>query len=214
MNIEPFPDPRHAPADAPLAMGGDLSAERLALAYASGIFPWFDADAPILWWSPDPRAVIELDGLHVSRRLGRRWRQGRFTVSIDRAFGSVIRACSRPKQPLERWITPAMVMAYEELHRIGMAHSIEIWNGTQLTGGLYGVALGGLFAAESMFHRQRDASKLALVALVDRMTERGFTLLDVQLLNPHLASMGAREIPRTTYLERLQAACLLPATFA
>jgi leucyl/phenylalanyl-tRNA---protein transferase len=185
-----------------VAVGGDLRPERLLAAYRQGIFPWYNDGDPICWWSPDPRAIFELDGLHVSRRLARTLRSGRFTVTFDRAFNEVLRGCAdRPGEGT--WITADMSAAYQEMHRLGHAHSVEVWDGEVLAGGLYGVAVGGLFAGESMFTRVRDASKVALVFLVRHLRERGFRLFDIQLLTEHTARLGAVEIPRTEYLRRL-----------
>jgi leucyl/phenylalanyl-tRNA---protein transferase len=167
---------------------------------------------PILWWSPDPRAIFELDGFHISRSLARTLRQGRFTVTVNQAFGEVIRGCSdRPGQGI--WITPGMIDAYTVLHRLGWAHSLEVWRDGELGGGVYGVAVGGLFAGESMFTRLRDGSKVALAHLVQRLRERGFQLFDVQYLNDHTSSLGAVEVSRTVYLARLRAALACEAAF-
>src|SRR5438128_1289610 len=158
-----------------VAVGGDLSPARLLEAYRRGIFPWYDEQTPILWWSPDPRAVFELDRFHVSRRLRRTLLSGQFTITVNRDFGAVIRACAdRPGEGT--WITPDMIDAYERLHRLGFAHSLEVWQGPELAGGIYGVALGGLFAGESMFTRLRDGSKVALVRLVEHLRRRGYQL--------------------------------------
>jgi leucyl/phenylalanyl-tRNA--protein transferase len=198
-------DPERADATGLVAIGGDLSTERLLEAYRRGIFPWYDEGLPICWWSPDPRAIFELDRFHVSRRLGRTCRSGRFQVSFDQAFSEIIRGCAdRPGQGT--WITSEMVDAYEALHGLGHAHSVEVWKDNRLAGGIYGVAVGGLFAGESMFSRCTDASKVALVHLVDRLRERGFQLFDIQFLNAHTARLGAVEIPRTEYLARLRTA--------
>ncbi len=194
-----------------VAMGGDLQPERLLEAYRHGIFPWYDECEPILWWSPDPRAIFELDGLYVSRRLRRTLRSGRFTTSVNRDFAGVIRGCADRSQGT--WITREMLDAYETLHALGHAHSIEVWHAGGLAGGLYGVAIGGFFAGESMFTRVRDASKVALVHLVERLKERGFTLFDTQFLTDHTERLGAMEIPRSEYLKRLQEALALPVTF-
>jgi leucyl/phenylalanyl-tRNA---protein transferase len=205
-------DPERADATGLVAIGGDLSPERLLEAYLRGIFPWYDEGLPICWWSPDPRAIFELDRFHVSRRLQRTCRSGQFQVSIDQAFSEVIRGCAdRPGQGT--WITSEMVDAYEALHGLGHAHSVEVWKESQLSGGIYGVAVGGLFAGESMFSRCTDASKVALVHLVDRLRERGFQLFDIQFLNAHTARLGAVEIPRTEYLVRLRAALECQPTF-
>jgi leucyl/phenylalanyl-tRNA--protein transferase len=195
-----------------VALGGDLSPGRLLRAYRSGIFPWFGEEEPICWWSPDPRAIFELDGLHVSRRLARTLRSGKFRVTVNNDFAGVIRGCAvRPGEGT--WITPEMIDAYEEMHRLGHAHSVEAWSDDALAGGVYGVALGGLFAAESMFTRQRDASKVALVALRDRIRDRGFQLLDIQLSTPHTTRLGAVEIPREEYLRRLRKALAVKCGF-
>ena len=195
-----------------VAIGGDLRPETLLDAYRHGVFPWFDEMTPICWWSPDPRTVLPLDGLHVGRRLARTLRSGRFTVSVNRDFAGVIRGCTEREEGT--WITSEMVTAYERLHALGHAHSVEVWQDGELAGGLYGVAVGGLFAGESMFHRRTDASKVALAALVGRLRERGFVLFDVQMTTPHLLRMGAIEIPRAEYLERLREAVVLDVTFA
>lgn len=197
-----FPDPRLADADGLVAVGADLAPERLLHAYAHGIFPWYDEEVPPLWWSPDPRAVLPVDGVHVSRRLARRLRQGRFAFSWDADFGAVLRACAADRDE-GTWLVPEMVDAYERLHELGHAHSLEVWLGDELVGGIYGVHVGGLFAAESMFHRVTDASKAALVACVRSVAARGVRLFDVQLETPHLASMGAVHWPRARYLGEL-----------
>jgi leucyl/phenylalanyl-tRNA--protein transferase len=207
-----FLDPEQADAEGLVAVGGDLRPERLLDAYRRGIFPWFDETTPTLWWSPDPRAIFELDQFHVSRRLARTVRSGRFTVTVNADFNAVIRGCAhRPTQGV--WITPDMIAAYDELHRLGWAHSVEVWTDGVLAGGVYGVAVGGLFAGESMFSRVRDASKVALVHLVERLRARGYTLFDVQFLNDHTASLGAEEIPRREYLSRLRPALTQAASF-
>jgi len=197
-----FPDPREAPGDQPLGYGGDLAPETLLDAYGHGIFPWPDADGTLWWWSPDPRAVLPLDGFHVSRSLRRTLRAGRFTLTVDHAFTSVVRACA--DRPEGTWIVPAYARAFQRMHELGHAHSVEAWDAEgRLAGGVYGLALGGAFFAESMFHRATDASKVALFHLVQRLRDGGFTLLDVQLPTPHLASLGAVTISREDYLDRL-----------
>ena len=211
--IGSFPDPESANEFGLLTAGGDLSPARLMEAYCRGIFPWYGDGDPILWWSPDPRAIFELDGLHVSRRLGRTLRSGRFTFSVNRSFGAVIRGCSIPRDG-GTWILPEMIRAYEALHRLGHAHSIEVSHNQELAGGLYGVAVGGLFAGESMFTRVRDASKAALVFLTDRLRQRGFQLFDIQFLTDHTACLGAIEIPRLEYLRRLREALTVTPNFA
>jgi leucyl/phenylalanyl-tRNA--protein transferase len=208
-----FLDPERADADGLVGVGGNLHPPLLLEAYRRGIFPWFDESSPILWWSPDPRAIFELDGLHVSRRLARTVRSGRFTTTVDRAFVEVVRGCAhRPNDGV--WITPDMIAAYTRLHEIGHAHSVEVWREGELAGGVYGVTVGGLFAGESMFSRVRDASKVALVCLMERLRERGFSLFDVQFLNDHTASLGAIEIPRRKYLARLRQAIAREVSFA
>lgn len=180
-----------------------LSCELLIAAYAQGIFP-MDVEGEIHWFSPDPRAIIPLEGFHASRNLRQLYRSGRFEIRIDTCFEEVIRQCARRKEGT--WISKEIVRAYTNLHHSGFAHSVESWREGELAGGLYGVALGGAFFGESMFHRQTDASKIALLALVEHMKERGFTLLDVQFLTPHLRRFGAVGIPRQQYLARLRAA--------
>src|SRR5262245_32078361 len=163
-----------------VGMGGDLEPRRLLHAYRHGIFPWYDEGNPLCWWSPDPRAIFELDGLHVSRRLRRTIRSGKFQVTVNRDFAAVMRHCADRAEGT--WITLDMLDAYETLHRLGHAHSVEVWRDGQLAGGLYGVAVGGLFAGESMFSRQRDASKVALAFTVERLRQRGFQLFDIQMI--------------------------------
>jgi len=206
-----MPDPREAPPHGLLAAGADLEPGTILAAYRSGIFPWPDEMGRLLWWSPDPRAVMPLDGFHESRRLRRTRRQGRLRATYDAAYADVLTACASEHGPT--WITPDMRVAYRHLHALGWAHSVEVWAGDELAGGLYGVAVAGLFAAESMFHRARDASKIALAVLVEHLRARGFALLDVQLLTPHLASLGAIEIRRARYLERLRTALAMPAVW-
>jgi leucyl/phenylalanyl-tRNA--protein transferase len=208
----PFLDPRLADADGLVGVGGDLSPRRLLEAYRHGIFPFFDADSPILWWSPDPRAIFEMDGLHVSRRLARTIRSGRFEVTFNRDFEGVIRGCAeRPGEGT--WITDDMVEAYTRLHHLGHAHSAETWYDGRLAGGVYGVAVGAMFAGESMFTRVRDASKVALAHLLARLRELGFQLFDVQFLNDHTGRLGAVEISRKEYLRRLREAVARPVSF-
>ena len=206
-------DPEDADADGLVGVGGDLHSNTLLEAYRRGIFPWYDDDLPILWWSPDPRAVFELDGLHVSRRLARTIRQGKFELTVDLAFRDVMEGCAtRPGQGV--WITSDMIDAYTRLHKLGHAHSVEVWHNDRLAGGLYGVTVAGLFAGESMFTIVRDASKVALAFVVQRLRERGFQLFDVQFLNEHTQRMGAIEIPRHAYLQRLRRALQVEAKFA
>ena len=202
----PFPDPALAETEPNglLAVGGDLSPQRLRNAYRLGIFPWFSAGQPILWWSPDPRLVLFPDRLRISRSLRKTLRRGTFTVSLDRDFGAVIRACAAPRADADgTWIVPEMARAYERLHSVGLAHSAEVWRDGELVGGLYGVAIGRAFFGESMFSRASDASKVALAHLVRCSSAWGFALIDCQVYTPHLASLGAVEIPRAEFLQRL-----------
>jgi leucyl/phenylalanyl-tRNA---protein transferase len=187
-----------------LAAGADLSPARLIEAYRHGIFPWYSAGEPILWWSPDPRMVLQPERIKVSRSLSKTLRRGDFTVSADLAFDQVIVGCSQPRddQP-GTWITEEMRHAYCALHEAGVAHSIEVWRGGQLAGGLYGIAIGRAFFGESMFSRVSDASKIALVALARQLARWEFGLIDCQMNTPHLASMGAGEITRNEFARRL-----------
>jgi leucyl/phenylalanyl-tRNA--protein transferase len=202
-----FPPPEDAEASGLLAVGGDLEPERLLLAYALGIFPWYEDGLPILWHSPDPRMVLRPAELHVPRRLARRARQAQFRLTLDTAFPEVIRACAGTPRPGQRgtWITQDMTLAYVRLHELGFAHSAEAWEGEALVGGVYGVSLGGCFFGESMFTRRPDASKLAFVALVRQLERWGCDLLDCQVRTEHLARFGAREWPRARFLEALAA---------
>jgi leucyl/phenylalanyl-tRNA--protein transferase len=211
----PFPDPGAADLQGVLCSGGNLSPGMLISAYRRGIFPWFSEGDPILWWSPDPRFVLFPEELHASRSLLRRLRSaergaGGFELSLDRDFPAVIRACSSVPRPGQggTWITEAMIEAYVELHRLGLAHSAEARLEGRLVGGLYGVSLGSAFFGESMFSLEDDASKAAFVPLVWRLRDEGFLLVDSQVRTGHLASLGGREIPRGEYLERLAAALI------
>ncbi len=210
-----FPPPGEASPEGLLAVGGDLSIERIRLAYESGVFPWplFGEDL-LTWFSPDPRAILELDSLHISRSLQKVLRKNVFQISFNRSFNSVIQQCaaSRSDRP-STWITQSMLTAYEQLHKAGIAHSVEVWLQDELVGGLYGVSLGGFFAGESMFSRQPNASKVALVHLVQHLRSQGFQLLDVQQRTPHLVSMGATEVRRTEFLARLRQAVDAPVCF-
>ncbi len=206
-----FPDPEEADDSGLLAVGGDLAPERLILAYANGIFPWFD-EPPILWFSPDPRAVVVPAELHVPRRLDRTLRQGAFEVTLDRAFDEVIRACAKtPRRGQDgTWINRDMIRAYEALFALGFAHSCEAWRDGELVGGIYGVSLGRAFFGESMFHRERDASKAAWVTLVRQLVRWDFTLFDCQIDNPHLRRFGVSEWSRSRYLATLREALTQP----
>jgi leucyl/phenylalanyl-tRNA--protein transferase len=200
-----FPPLDHA-EDGLLAVGGDLSPERLLLAYRSGIFPWYDETLPILWHSPDPRCVLRVDRVHVGRTLRRVVSHGTFEVRYDTAFERVIRACQKSPRPGQdgTWITEEMASAYVVLHRLGYAHSVEAWRGGELAGGLYGVSLGHVFFGESMFTREPNASKVALVRLAERVGRWGFPFIDAQVPNPHTVSMGAEEWPRETFVAALR----------
>ena len=204
--------PERADETGLVAVGGDLEPMTLVLAYRSGVFPWFGPDDPILWWSPDPRAIIELDGLHISHRLSRTIRSGKFHVTVDQAFPAVLRGCADREGGT--WLTREMILAYQRLHRLGIAHSVETWHQSKLAGGIYGVAIGGLFAGESMFARVSDASKVALVFLFERLHQRGYQLFDTQVLTGHTGRMGGIEIPRRDYLVRLRAALRCRPSFA
>lgn len=213
-----FPPVSQADQSGLLMLGGSLAPDWLAAAYRRGVFPWpIETEfGPVLaWFSPDPRAILEPGAMHVSRRLRRRLRSGCFRVSFNEAFADVISGCAAPRRREDgTWITTELAAAYLRIHELGMAHSVEVWQEDQLVGGVYGVALGGFFSGESMFHRTRDASKIALVALVERLQQRGFRLFDIQQWTPHMASLGAVEIPRRAYLQRLAAALEVATTFA
>ncbi len=201
-----FPDPELFDRDGLVAIGGDLDSKRLLQAYRSGIFPWYAEGYVPMWWSPDPRALLTPDTLHVSRSLRRLLARGGFTLTWNRCFARVMTECGRMRDE-GTWVIPEMVVAYTRLHERGHAHSLEVWHGSELVGGTYGVQVGGLFAAESKFHRRTGMSKVALVALVHSLFAAGIELLDVQFVTPHLASLGAFEVPRTEYLTRLRVAC-------
>jgi leucyl/phenylalanyl-tRNA---protein transferase len=203
-----FPHPMLAEPDGLLAIGGDLSVQRLLLAYSSGIFPWYSDNTPILWFSPDPRLVLSLPDLHVSRRLGKIIRSGKFEVEFDMSFEDVIRSCSAVSRKGQSgtWITEEMTEAYIELHKEGYAHSAETYLDGKLVGGLYGVALGRAFFGESMFHLESDASKVALCCLVERIKDWGFDFIDSQVPNSHMKRMGGKEISRERFLEILKEA--------
>jgi leucyl/phenylalanyl-tRNA--protein transferase len=206
-----FPSPDKAVAGL-LAIGGDLSPERLLLAYRSGIFPWYDEGLPILWHSPDPRCVLRVDGLHVGRSLRRTIKKGTYEVRFDSDFLQVIRACKdTPRAGQDgTWITGEMEAAYVRLHEMGYAHSVESWHSGTLAGGLYGVSVGRMFFGESMFARAPDASKVALVALAERVAGWGFPIIDAQVATPHTLAMGAEEWPRPRFLEVLREALAHP----
>lgn len=192
-------------------IGGDLEPDSLLGAYRRGIFPWFNEDDPFLWWSPDPRSIFDLNTIHFSKRLLRTARQQKFVVTIDLAFPFVMQAASI--RPEGTWITDHMYEAYCELHRLGHAHSVEAWLNNELVGGIYGVAVGGFFAAESMFHFETDAGMVAMVRLVEHLRERGFGLLDTQMATDHTRKIGAFDVPRDEYLSMLESAIALPVQF-
>ena len=208
-----FPDPRRADPSGLLAVGGDLSAERLLEAYRRGIFPWFGPDQPILWWSPDPRMVLPIAELHVGRSLRKRIRQQPYRITMDTAFAEVIRACAEVPRPGQdgTWITKEMEQAYVTLFEQGHAHSVEAWDADdRLVGGLYGVASGRMFYGESMFAKAPDASKIAFVKLVRQLEIWSFPLVDCQMHTDHLARFGAREIPRSAFLDACEQLAWLP----
>ena len=208
-----FPPVELATPEGLLAVGGDLRPERLLEAYRHGIFPWYSDDQPILWWSPDPRTVLFPEKLHISRSLKRSLRPGIFSVTLDRCFRDVMQYCARPRSQYPdggTWITTEMLEAYTRLHEQGYAHSVETWQEGQLVGGLYGVALGGAFFAESMFTRVPDASKVALVSLVRQLQAWGFHLMDCQQSSPHVQAFGAENIPCHKFLDHLTLALALP----
>jgi len=208
-----FPPPRLAREDGLLAVGGDLSPERLILAYSQGIFPWYSAGEPILWWSPAPRLILIPAEFHCSRRLGRQLRQGLFRVTMDRAFAEVMAGCASEggRDELGTWILPEMATAYQRLHELGFAHSVECWQGEELAGGLYGIALGGIFFGESMFSRAANGSKVALASLCGQLDHWGFTCLDCQMQTPHLLRLGAREVSREAFETLLDQSLALPS---
>ncbi|MFW2404602.1 MAG: leucyl/phenylalanyl-tRNA--protein transferase [Gammaproteobacteria bacterium] len=208
-----FPDPHLAlrEPDGLLAVGGDLTPERLLAAYRRGIFPWFQDDQPILWWSPDPRAVLFPAEIRISRSLRRTLRRGTFEVSVNQDFAGVIAGCAADRDQPGTWITEDMLHAYSDLHRSGHAHSIETWRDGELVGGLYGVSMGGVFFGESMFARETDASKVALTQLTGLRRELGIELIDCQVASAHLASLGARQISRVEFQERLRRLTPYPA---
>ena len=204
----PAPDFALREPDGLLAVGGDLGPARLMAAYRRGIFPWYSAGQPILWWSPDPRAVLRPSDVHVSRSLRRSARRAPVEITVDRAFEAVMAACAEPRHGEGgTWITLDMKHAYAKLHELGFAHAIECWDGGMLVGGLYGVALGRMFFGESMFSRRTDASKLALVAAARMLEAWNYVLLDCQIMNPHLATMGVVPLPRREFTALLTVAC-------
>jgi len=217
--LDSDPDAPFPPADSALrepdgllAMGGDLSPARLLNAYAHGVFPWFSEGQPILWWSPDPRVVFRSDRMHLSARMRRQFRRSDWRVVVDRDFDAVVSACATTPRPGQdgTWITRGMQAAYRELHRLGHAHSIEVRDGKRLVGGLYGVTIGRMFFGESMFSAESGGSKAALAGLAFRMREWDWPLLDAQVGNPHLATLGAEAWPRPRFLAAVAELCALP----
>jgi len=207
-----FPDPRRADEEGLVAVGGDLSVQRLLLAYRSGIFPW--TANPVTWWSPDPRGIFELDGFHISRSLARVLRQAPFEIRLDSAFQDVMEGCAEPARGRRStWITPEFISAYCELYEQGHAHCLECWQNDELVGGIYGVSLGGFFAGESMFHRVTNASKVALYNLIEHLRQRGYVLFDTQMLTPITEQLGGVNISREEYLMRLKVAVEKPCSF-
>lgn len=201
-----FPPVERALADPPglLAAGGGLAPEWLLAAYENGIFPWYSEGEPILWWSPDPRLVLYPAEIRISRSLARSLRRRRYEVRLDTAFAEVIAACAAPRHPgAGTWITPEMQAAYCRMHELGYAHSVEAWDGDQLAGGLYGMALGRIFFGESMFCRSTDASKVALAHLARYLQQQDFAVIDCQMTTAHLLSLGAREVPRARFCEHV-----------
>lgn len=204
-----FPPPESARPNGLVLVGGCLSPEWMLTAYSQGIFPMPIVEGrreTLAWFSPDPRGILEFDELYVSSSLARTIRRGKFRVTIDQAFETVVEACSEPRHHSDGiWISPALMAGYQRLFELGHAHSVEVWEGEELAGGIFGVNIGGLFAGESMFHRRTDASKVALVSLVQHLQSRGFELFDVQWTNDHTRSLGAKDIRRRQYLKRLMA---------
>jgi leucyl/phenylalanyl-tRNA--protein transferase len=191
--------------DGLLAAGGDLTPQRLIAAYERGIFPWYCAGQPVLWWSPDPRAVLYPEELRISRSLRKRARNSGVVTRLDSSFGAVIRACAAPRSPeIGTWLTEEMIVAYQQLHALGYAHSVESWLDDELVGGLYGVCLGRVFFGESMFSRKTDASKIALMQLVDECRRRDIVLIDCQVVSEHLSRLGSRAIGREAFLATLK----------
>ncbi len=202
----PFPPTNraHSYPNGLLAIGGDLTTQRLLDAYSKGIFPWFNPGEPVLWWTPEPRCILRTDRIHISKSLHKVLRKGAFTVTFDRAFDDVIKACSEPRRyTSETWIHSPMIEAYSTLHRLGYAHSIEVWRDDFLVGGLYGVAIGKIFFGESMFSRETNASKVAITYLAGQLHQWGFPLIDCQVTSDHLLSLGAEEITRKAFEKHL-----------
>jgi len=193
-------DPEDADEGGLVGVGGDLEPSTMIRAYSEGVFAWFNEGDPILWWSPNPRAIFEFDDIHISRRLARTIRSGKFRITLDTAFTEVVNGCARTDGT---WITDSMKVMYERLHELGVAHSVESWVGDTLAGGIFGIAIGGFFAGESMFHSITDGSKVAFVGLVEQLRKQGYELFDTQMRTEHTITLGAIDIPREDYLRRL-----------
>ena len=211
-DVSSFPPVEQALPDGLLAAGGDLSSQRLITAYSHGIFPWFNENDPVLWWSPDPRMVLFTEEISISKSFRKTIRKSNLTITIDKAFEQVITACSKPRivngdVESGTWIHPDMIHAYNELHQQGLAHSVECWSNEKLVGGLYGIAIGQVFFGESMFSREANSSKIALVALCKQLHSYRFPLIDCQIYSEHLKSMGADEIPRADFINILTTYC-------
>lgn len=212
----PFPPVEQATSHGLLAAGGDLSLARLLNAYRNGIFPWFNAYDPILWWSPNPRMVFQTDNIHISKSLKKALKQKPFNITFDQDFKAVMQACAAPRQAKisdeqhETWIHKEMIAAYTELHQAGYAHSVECWQDDLLVGGIYGVSIGKMFFGESMFSYQTNASKIALVALAQQLRQWHYPLIDCQVYSDHLARLGAMTIPRESFVQQVQRLCALP----
>lgn len=203
--VFPPPDRAARKPSGLLAVGGNLRVDTLLAAYRQGIFPWFEAGQPPLWWSPNPRAVISPERIHLSRSMARLCRRGGYRITSDQAFAAVLRGCAAPRRGnAGTWLVPEMIAAYQALHAAGHAHSVECWVDGELAGGLYGVAVGSVFSGESMFSLRPNASKLALIQLGRSLAGAGFALIDCQIANPHLTSMGAFDIPRAEFLAALR----------
>ena len=199
-----FPDPRDGPGNDPVAIGLELAPALMLKGYQRGLFAW--SDRPVSWWSPEPRAIFELDGFHVSHSLRKKLRRAPFRVTLDRAFLQVVNGCAMPRKHEGTWVTREFRRAFLQLHEMGFAHSVECWAGDALVGGVFGVAINGFFSAETMFSRVTDASKVGLYYLIETLRASGFGLLDIQMLTPHTKSLGAIEISRDEYLRRLERA--------
>lgn len=208
MAIVQFPNPKHASSEGIVAFGGDLEPESLILAYREGIFPWPISNLPLAWFCPPRRGILEWKRIHIPRSLAKAIKKSTFKITLDQAFSEVITECqtiARPQQE-ETWITPEMKLAYLQLHHLGHAHSVEVWDQEQLVGGLYGVDGGGIFSGESMFHKKPNASKLAVLYLMEHLHARGLDWLDIQMLTPHMEHLGARVISRDRFLEKIKKA--------